>query len=87
MNQSGRCQCGNVNYYFDKEKVISAHHCHCKDCQRTTGCGKATVLYIASKNITPVAIVKGMALLINFLSPDLKDLSSSKIREIECLIE
>ena len=51
MNQSGRCQCGNVNYYFDKEKVISAHHCHCKDCQRTTGCGKATILYIASKNI------------------------------------
>ena len=40
---------------------------------------------IASKNITPVAIVKGMALLINFLSPDLKDLSSSKIREIELL--
>lgn len=51
MNQSGRCQCGNVNYYFDKEKVISAHHCHCKDCQRTTGCGKSTILYIASKNI------------------------------------
>ena len=42
---------------------------------------------IASKNITPVIIVNGMALLMNFLSPDLKDLSSSKIREIECLIE
>ena len=50
MNQSGRCQCGNVNYYFDKEKVISAHRWHCKDRQRTTGCGKATILYIASKN-------------------------------------
>ena len=31
--------------------------------------------------------VKGIALLINFLSPDLKELSSSKIRVIECLIE
>ena len=51
MNQSGRCQCGKVSYYFDKEKVISAHHCHCKDCQRSTGCGKATIIYVASKNL------------------------------------
>jgi hypothetical protein len=43
--------------------------------------------YIANKNNTPVMKVKGMALLINFLNPDLKDSSSSKIREIECLIE
>ena len=51
MKQSGRCQCGKVSYSFDKEKVISAHHCHCKDCQRSTGCGKATIIYIASKNL------------------------------------
>ncbi len=51
MKQSGRCQCGKVSYSFDKEKVISAHHCHCKDCQRSTGCGKATIIYVASKNL------------------------------------
>ena len=41
------CQCGNITYTLDKNKVISAHHCHCKDCQRTTGSGKATILFIA----------------------------------------
>ena len=43
--------------------------------------------YIANKNITAVTKVKGIALFINFLSPGLKDLSNSKIRVIECLIE
>ena len=47
--ESGRCQCGNITYTLDKNKVISAHHCHCKDCQRTTGSGKATILFIAKK--------------------------------------
>ena len=41
----------------------------------------------AIKNITPVTKVNGIALLINFFSPDLKELSSSKINVIECLIE
>ena len=41
--ESGRCQCGDITYTLDKNKVISAHHCHCKDCQRTTGSGKATI--------------------------------------------
>jgi hypothetical protein len=51
MNQSGRCQCGNINYYFNKEDVISAHHCHCKDCQRSTGCGKSTIIYVPNKKL------------------------------------
>ena len=45
--EAGRCQCGDITYTLDKNKVISAHHCHCKDCQRTTGSGKATILFIA----------------------------------------
>ena len=40
-----------------------------------------------NKNITAVTKVKGIAFVINFLSPGLKDLSNSKIRVIECLIE
>jgi len=51
-NQTGRCQCGEISYSFLKEKVISVHHCHCKDCQRTTGSGKATILFLARKNLT-----------------------------------
>jgi hypothetical protein len=43
--------------------------------------------YTAIKNIAPVIKVRGIALFINFFSPDLKDLSSSKIKVIECLIE
>ena len=49
MIQTGRCQCGKINYQFDHDDVISAHHCHCKDCQRSTGCGKATIIYVPSK--------------------------------------
>ena len=49
QNQTGRCQCGIISYSFPKEKVISAHHCHCKDCQRTTGSGKATILFLPKK--------------------------------------
>ena len=51
-NQTGKCQCGKVTYSLNKDKVISAHHCHCKDCQRTTGSGKATILFIPKKHIT-----------------------------------
>ena len=43
--------------------------------------------YIAIKNVIPVIKVKGIALEINFLKPNLKDLSSSYINPKECLIE
>ena len=51
MIVSGRCQCSQVEYKFDTEDVISAHHCHCKDCQRSTGSGKATIIYIPNKKL------------------------------------
>ncbi len=41
---SGRCLCGDFTYTLDRDQVISAHHCHCKDCQRMTGSGKATIV-------------------------------------------
>ena len=49
--QTGRCQCGKIKYSLRESKVISGHHCHCKDCQRTTGSGKATILFIAKKYV------------------------------------
>tara|TARA_Y100000768_G_C23953075_1_gene671260 strand:+ start:948 stop:1391 length:444 start_codon:yes stop_codon:yes gene_type:complete len=52
MKQTGRCQCGRINYQFNQNDVLSAHHCHCKDCQRSTGSGKATILYIPTKKLT-----------------------------------
>ena len=48
---TGKCQCGKISYSLKQDKVISGHHCHCKDCQRATGSGKATILFIARKYI------------------------------------
>ena len=52
MTESGRCQCGEIEYSFERNKIISGHHCHCKDCQRATGSGKATILVISKKNLS-----------------------------------
>ena len=49
--ETGNCQCGAISYSFIKDKVISAHHCHCKDCQRATGSGKATILFLSKKHL------------------------------------
>ena len=42
----GGCLCGNYSYEFDRNQIISAHHCHCKDCQTMTGSGKATIIMV-----------------------------------------
>ncbi|MEP4486040.1 MAG: GFA family protein [Halioglobus sp.] len=47
----GRCLCGEYHYKFDREQVVSAHHCHCKDCQKMTGSGKATIVMVPSGNL------------------------------------
>jgi len=46
---TGGCLCGNFGYHFDRDQVISAHHCHCKDCQKTTGSGKATIVMVPTE--------------------------------------
>jgi hypothetical protein len=51
--KGGGCLCGNIKYEFDSSKVISAHHCHCKDCQKSTGSGKATILMIVEEETLP----------------------------------
>jgi len=44
--QTGSCLCGKVHYNFLQAKVISSHHCHCSDCQKSTGSGKATIVMV-----------------------------------------
>ncbi|MBA58333.1 MAG: aldehyde-activating protein [Gammaproteobacteria bacterium] len=51
LNQSGRCLCGDISYQFNSSNVLSAHHCHCTDCQKSNGSGKATIIYISKRNI------------------------------------
>ena len=42
----GECLCGQLRCGFDRDTVVSAHHCHCKDCQKITGSGKATIIMV-----------------------------------------
>jgi len=42
----GGCLCGQYHYRFARESVLSTFHCHCKDCQKSTGSGKATLLMV-----------------------------------------
>ncbi len=48
----GGCLCGKIRYKFNQEDVISAGNCHCKDCQKATGSGKATIIYIPSDKLS-----------------------------------
>ncbi|MEM9744216.1 MAG: GFA family protein [Pseudomonadota bacterium] len=44
--ETGGCLCGAYRYAFDRQAVLSAAHCHCTDCQRVTGSGKATIVFL-----------------------------------------
>ena len=39
--ETGGCLCGKIKYEFNRKDVISAGHCHCKDCQKINGAGKS----------------------------------------------
>jgi len=47
--EKGGCLCGQVRYQFDQTSVVTAGHCHCTDCQKATGSGKATILFIPTE--------------------------------------
>ncbi len=49
---TGGCLCGSFRYQFDREQAISAHHCHCKDCQKVTGSGKATIIMVPTQALS-----------------------------------
>tara|TARA_B100001059_G_C17812711_1_gene573257 strand:+ start:503 stop:946 length:444 start_codon:yes stop_codon:yes gene_type:complete len=51
QKRSGGCLCGQFTYTMDEEAVVSAFHCHCLDCQKSTGSGKATIIVIPEKNL------------------------------------
>lgn len=42
----GGCLCEAIRYRFEQDSAISAHHCHCTDCQKSTGSGKATIVFV-----------------------------------------
>ena len=48
----GGCLCGQIRYEFDHGQVVSAGHCHCRDCQKATGSGKATIIFLPTEALT-----------------------------------
>ncbi|MBL6689146.1 MAG: GFA family protein [Pseudomonadales bacterium] len=50
--ETGGCLCGAIRYKFDRDRVISSGHCHCTDCQKATGSGKATILFIPADELS-----------------------------------
>jgi hypothetical protein len=50
QQQTGQCLCGLIQYHFTDEPIASAH-CHCRDCQKSTGSGFATVFGLATEKI------------------------------------
>lgn len=40
--QPGGCLCGAIRFEIDRSTILAASHCHCTDCQRSTGCAFAT---------------------------------------------
>ena len=42
----GSCLCGQYQYEFDQDVAGATLHCHCKDCRKVTGSGKATIIVV-----------------------------------------
>ncbi len=38
----GGCLCGAARYTLDRAAIVTTNHCHCRDCQRSTGGGFVT---------------------------------------------
>ncbi|MBT4494890.1 MAG: GFA family protein [Gammaproteobacteria bacterium] len=49
--ERGGCLCGAIRYEFTREKVITSAHCHCTDCQKATGSGKATIVFVPADEL------------------------------------
>lgn len=50
--EKGGCLCGEYSYEFPRSAVLSAFHCHCRDCQKSSGGGKASILMVPTEALT-----------------------------------
>lgn len=46
VRYTGRCLCGQVSYVASGKPVFQ-FNCHCRDCQRSTGCAYAPIMFFA----------------------------------------
>ena len=56
--RTGSCLCKQISYSFPSEAVVSAHHCHCEDCRKSTGSGKATIIIILDQALKISGAIK-----------------------------
>jgi hypothetical protein len=49
--RKGACLCGEFSYEFGADQVLSINHCHCTDCQKSTGGGKATIVMVNTEGL------------------------------------
>jgi len=47
---TGQCLCGNVSYTINGKPLRMAQ-CHCRDCQRVTGTGHASIAFFKDEQI------------------------------------
>ena len=40
------CLCGDVQFEVDPAKIVGQAHCHCRDCQRSTGSAFASFCFV-----------------------------------------
>ena len=50
--ERGGCLCGQFSYSFDRSAVVSGIHCHCRDCQKSTGSGKTTIAFVPKQALS-----------------------------------
>ena len=50
--ERGGCLCGQFTYSFDRSAVQSGIHCHCRDCQKSTVSGKATIAFVPKQALS-----------------------------------
>jgi hypothetical protein len=50
MKATGGCLCGAVRYELDGDPIF-AGHCHCRDCQKSTGTGHVSVVALPSSAV------------------------------------
>ena len=50
----GGCLCGAIRFEIDRSGVVSASHCHCADCQRSTGSAFATFAVVPDTAFRPI---------------------------------
>ena len=55
---TGGCLCGAISYGLEQDAVVTAMHCHCLDCQKSTGSGKATIIAIPESSLTVKGTLK-----------------------------